>query len=393
MCSESNIKKRSTIAILGATGSIGTQTLDVIRRYPDLFSVKLLTANSSRDKLFDLVREFRPSCAYLAEECAIPADLAFCSWYFGPQGLTRAIRDTKCDMSLCAIVGIAGLDAVMASLESCQRVLLANKEALVTGGAMVTRLADELGKPLLPVDSEHSAIFQALRGTDGNPVRCLHLTCSGGALRDIPLEKLKDASVADVLRHPTWTMGKKITVDCATMVNKGLEVMEACHLFRVPESRVNVVLHPESVVHSMIEYEDGTVSAILGRPDMRSAISYAMGYPARLPFGGERLDFSRMSALHFSSPDPVRYPALSLAREAFRTGGCAPVVFNGANEYAVDRFLKGLLSFTGITNLIDATLSRFPRRGVDSIEDVHDIDRSARALAHEIDLSGGDHLA
>ena len=375
---------KQSVAVLGATGSIGTQALDVIRRYPDLFSVCVASANTSSEKLFSIVREFRPKAAVLAKKADVPDDLSFCAWYFGDDGIERALRDTRPDMTLCAIVGIAGLDAVMAALDVSRRVLLANKEALVTGGRLVTEKADRVGVPLLPVDSEHSAIFQALRGTDGNRVRCLHLTASGGALRDMPADLLPNASVADVLRHPTWTMGPKITVDCATMVNKGLEVMEAHHLFRMPEEDIRVVIHPESVVHSMIEYEDGTVSAILAPPDMRGPISYAMAYPRRIPFGGGRVDFAALSALHFSSPDPVRYPALALARECLRAGADAPIVFNGANEYAVSRFLAGDIPFGSIVNVIRECLERFPGHEVRCIEDVHEIDRMSRETARSL---------
>ena len=295
------MQKRS-IAILGATGSIGTQALDLVRRYPDRFEATCLVAGRSAEKLFDLVREFRPKVAALAvEPKELPDDVKFCQWIFGEDCPVRALEAARPDDALCAIVGIAGLDAAWAAQYVCSRVLLANKEALVTGGALVMDLAARLGKPQLPVDSEHSAIFQCLQARADNPVRRLHLTASGGALRDWPKEKMAAATVRDVLAHPTWRMGGKITVDCATMVNKGLEVIEARWLFDMPPERINVVVHPQSVIHSMIEFEDGAVLAQLGRPDMRGPIGYAMGYPERLPYGAEPLDFAALSKLTFAA--------------------------------------------------------------------------------------------
>ena len=296
------MQKRS-IAILGATGSIGTQALDLVRRYPDRFEATCLVAGRSAEKLFDLVREFRPKVAALAvEPKELPDDVKFCQWIFGEDCPVRALEAARPDDALCAIVGVAGLDAAWTALDVCSRVLLANKEALVTGGALVMDRAARLGKPLLPVDSEHSAIFQCLQARADNPVRRLHLTASGGALRDWPKEKMAAATVRDVLAHPTWRMGGKITVDCATMVNKGLEVIEARWLFDMPPERINVVVHPQSVIHSMIEFEDGAVLAQLGRPDMRGPIGYAMGYPERLPYGAEPLDFAALSKLTFAAP-------------------------------------------------------------------------------------------
>ena len=296
------MQKRS-IAILGATGSIGTQALDLVRRYPDRFEATCLVAGRSAEKLFDLVREFRPKVAALAvEPKELPDDVKFCQWIFGEDCPVRALEAARPDDALCAIVGIAGLDAAWTALDVCSRVLLANKEALVTGGALVMDRAARLGKPLLPVDSEHSAIFQCLQARADNPVRRLHLTASGGALRDWPKEKMAAATVRDVLAHPTWRMGGKITVDCATMVNKGLEVIEARWLFDMPPERINVVVHPQSVIHSMIEFEDGAVLAQLGRPDMRGPIGYAMGYPERLPYGAAKVSLESAAKSSGSAP-------------------------------------------------------------------------------------------
>ena len=267
----------------------------------------------------------------VCEPEAIPEDLRFCQWFFGPDCSVEVLKAVHPDAALCAITGIAGLDAVWTALDVCSQVLLANKEALVTGGDLVMEKARRLNKPLLPVDSEHSAIFQCLQAAQGNPVRSLMLTASGGALRDWPKEKIDSARVEDVLRHPTWSMGRKITVDCASMVNKGLEIIEAHHLFHMPAEQIQVVVHPQSIIHSMVEFEDGAVLAQLGNPDMRGPIGYAMAYPERLPYEAKRLSFAEIANLSFAAPDLTRFPALGYAIEALKAGGAMPIVLNGAN--------------------------------------------------------------
>ena len=375
---------KRTIAVLGATGSIGTQTLDIIRRHPDKFQAACLTAHSSADKLFELVREFRPQVAALdIEPETIPEDVKFCQWIFGEGSSARAVAASGAQDALCAIVGIAGLDAVWTALDVCERILLANKEALVTGGGLVTEKAARLNKPLLPVDSEHSAIFQCLQAAQGNPVSRIILTASGGALRTWEKEKMRHASVADVLKHPTWNMGGKITVDCATMLNKGLEVIEAHYLFGMPDEKIDVVIHPQSVIHSMVEFEDGAVLAQLGNPDMRGPIGYAMGYPERIPYDAKRLDFTTIGSLTFDTPDMEKYRCLALARHALRTGGSAPVILNGANEAAVARFLRGQISFGDIADTVEDVLSRAEFSPITSIDDVRAADAAARRMAEE----------
>ena len=375
---------RRTIAILGATGSIGTQALDIARRYPDHFYPVCLTAHTSAEKLFQLVREFRPRVAALeTEPREIPEDVKFCRWIFGKNSSARALAESGAEDALCAIVGIAGLDAVWTALDHCQRVLLANKEALVTGGNLVMEKAARLNKPLLPVDSEHSAIFQCLQGAGPNRPRRLILTASGGALRDFPLENLYYATPADVLKHPTWVMGKKITVDCATMLNKGLEVIEAHYLFHMPVEKIHVTSHPQSVVHSMVEFEDGAVLAQMGNPDMRGPIGYAMGYPHRLDYQARPLDFAAFSQLTFQAPDLKRYPCLGLALEAIRAGGTAPVILNGANEVAVAAFLMERIPFGAIAETVEKTLNRIQTAPVRSIEDVYAADALARKTAEQ----------
>ena len=348
-----------TIAILGATGSIGTQALDIVRRYPDRFKADCLTAHSSADKLFDLVREFRPSVAALAVEPEeLPEDVKFCQWFFGPDSTTRAMLAAWCDDALCAIVGIAGLDAVWNALDVCQRVLLANKEALVTGGDLVTAKSAEKGIPLLPVDSEHSAIFQCLQARQGNPVRRLLLTCSGGALRSWKKEDLYHATVRDVLAHPTWNMGGKITVDCASLVNKGLEVIEAHWLFDCPYDRIDVLIQPQSVIHSMVCFEDGSFIGHLGKADMRIPIQYALTYPERKANPVEELDFAALGKIDFYAPRREIFPLMALAYDVGRAGGTLPAVMNAANETLVYKFLEKRISYKDIYRIVADTVER-----------------------------------
>ncbi|NLF27949.1 MAG: 1-deoxy-D-xylulose-5-phosphate reductoisomerase [Clostridiales bacterium] len=375
---------QKNLAILGATGSIGGQALDIVRRHPERFSACCLTARSSAKELFQLVREFRPRVAALETEPGeIPEDVRFCEWVFGKDASARALEMSDAEDALCAIVGIAGLSAVWTALRVCRRVLLANKEALVTGGSLVTERARALGRELLPVDSEHSAIFQCLRARDGNPVRKLILTASGGALRDRTVDEMERATVKDVLDHPTWKMGGKITVDCATMLNKGLEVIEAHHLFSLPPDKIAVLVHPESVIHSMVEFEDSAVLAQLGNPDMRGPIGYAMGFPDRIPYGGAELTLSAHGSLTFREPDFERFPCLKMAYEALEAGANAPIVLNGANEVAVGRFLKGEVRFGAIARCVSAALDGIPRRTIATLDDVFEADREARAFAEK----------
>lgn len=373
---------KRTIAIAGATGSIGTQALDIVRRHPDRFSAVALTAYSSAEKLFALVREFQPQVAGLVVEPEqIPEDLRHIEWIFGADVAERSIAMTKPDDALMAVVGIGGLPAVLSAIEHAERILLANKEALVTGGELVLRRIAEKKKALLPVDSEHSAIFQCLQAANGNPARSLWLTASGGALRSWTKAQIQNASVADVLRHPTWQMGAKITVDCAGMMNKGLEVIEAYHLFGVPLDDIRVVVHPESIIHSMVEFRDGAVLAQLGHADMRGPIGYAMGFPERIDYAARPLNFAELGRLTFEAPDLERFPCLGYAIEAQRAGGSMPVVLNGANEVAVDAFLKGHIPFGRIAEAVLDALNGVERTAIECVEDVYEVDRRARAHA------------
>ena len=374
-----------TLAILGATGSIGRQALDIARRVPDQFRVTLLTAHSRAEALFELVREFRPAVAALtAEPDELPEDVRFCQWYFGEDAVRQAVLAAKADDVLSAVVGVAGLPAAMAALDVSGRLLLANKESLVTGGALVMGKAAALHKPIVPVDSEHSAIFQCLQAQGGNPVSRLILTASGGPFRTWEKRDVERATRAQALGHPTWKMGAKITVDCAGMMNKGFEVIEAHHLFSMPMEKIDVIVHPQSVIHSMVEFEDGVVLAQLGAPDMRVPIGYAMGYPARIPFGGERLDFARIASLTFEAPDVERFPCLRMAIDAQKAGGMMPVALNGANEEAVAAFLDERIPFGGIARTVETVLARTENASVREIGDVYEADRRARFMARDV---------
>ena len=372
------------IAILGSTGSIGSQALDICRRHPDRYRVTALTARSSREKLFDQVREFRPEMAGLVEgldPADVPEDLRFCHWMTGAEALKAAASEVEADQVLVSIVGIAGLSGVMDALTAGRQVLLANKEALVTGGHLVTDLARRMGKPLLPVDSEHSAIFQCLQGAGGNEPEKLLLTASGGPFRTWEKERIEKATPAEALKHPNWNMGAKITVDSASMFNKGLEIMEARWLFDMTEDRIEVVVHPQSIVHSAVVYQDGAVLAQLGEPDMRVPIGYAMAYPERIETGVPAPDLFALGSLTFEKPDEEKFPALRLARECLRTGGAACTVFNGANEEAVAAFLREEIPFGEIAVRVERALDKLGGLPANCIEDIYRADQLARASA------------
>ncbi|MCL2811675.1 MAG: 1-deoxy-D-xylulose-5-phosphate reductoisomerase [Clostridia bacterium] len=372
------------IAILGSTGSIGTQALDVIALHPDRFSVAALAAHSNAQVLFEQVRRFRPSMAGLVvEPQSVPEDLRFCEWRFGQDCLGAVAAEAVCDAVLVSVVGFAGLTGVMAALGAGRAILLANKEPLVAAGALVTQAAQKAGVALLPVDSEHSAIFQCLQG-ELSPPELLYLTASGGPFKNWSLEAMAGATVEQALAHPNWAMGPKITVDSASMMNKALEIIEARWLFEVPPERIQVLVHPQSVVHSMVAFADGAIMAQMGTPDMRLPILYAMAYPQRLPTGGERFDFARMGRLTFEEPDMVRFPALRLGYEALKTGGTAAAILNGANEVAVQAFLGRRIAFGRIAALVEETLQRVPVTPADSLQAVRAADLCARRCAENL---------
>lgn len=350
------------IAILGSTGSIGTQALDVIRRHRDLFEVELLSANTSVDLLCAQAREFDANSAVICDEGRYPDVRAALEGtdtkvFAGVDSLCELVRGANIDIVVGAMVGFSGLRPTLAALEAGKVVALANKETLVAAGSVVTRTMRDHNAVILPVDSEHSAIFQCLLAAQGNELRRIHLTASGGPFRTWPRERIAGATAAEALKHPNWDMGAKVTIDSATMMNKGFELIEACWLFDVSPDMVNVVVHPESIIHSMVEFEDGAIIAQMGCPDMREPIGFALSFPARLSVGNAKVDFATLGALHFEAPDEVRFPNLGLAREAFRRGGNIPCALNAANEVAVRAYLEGRIGFYGITDLLSKCVS------------------------------------
>lgn len=383
--------KKRRLAILGSTGSIGTQALEVAALHPDRFEVAALTAHSSYEKLFEQVRAFRPRMAGLVKPIAreeIPEDLRFCQWVFGPEALTLAARSDVDDV-LVSVVGMVGLKSVLTALEEGKRVLLANKEALVAGGSLVMEAARRVGEhALLPVDSEHSAIFQCLQGAGPNPYARIILTCSGGPFRTWSREEIRAATKEQALKHPNWVMGQKITVDSATLFNKALEMIEARWLFDARPEQIEVVVHPQSVIHSGVEFADGALIAQLGTPDMRLPILYAMSYPKRLPTGGKRLDLFSIGGLTFEKPDEERFPSVRLARECLRAGGAAGCVLNAANEVAVGELLQSggeePMRIGRIFDTVEETLQRVGHLPAGSLEQVMEADRRARETARQV---------
>lgn len=392
-----SMTKRS-VTVLGATGSVGLSTLDVIRRHPDRFSVYALTAGTRAEELAALCREFQPTVAVMADTIAaqrlaeLLADFPNISVLSGESGLCEVALAPQACTVVAAIVGAAGLAPTLAAVRAGKRVLLANKEALVMTGQLFMDAVLASGAELLPIDSEHNAIFQCLpaekiRDLDGAGVTRILLTASGGPFREHSAENLRSVTPAQACAHPNWSMGQKISVDSATLMNKGLELIEACWLFNTTPDRIEVHVHPESIIHSMVEYADGSVLAQLGSPDMRTPIANGLAWPERIDAGVASLDLFAIGQFHFERPDLLRFPCLRLAAEAFEVGGTAPAVLNAANEVAVDEFLKGNLAFTDIPIVIERTLSATPVVPADSFDVIFAKNSEARQKAKEqIDL-------
>ena len=374
------------IAILGSTGSIGTQTLDVIRQHRDLFEVVLLSARRSVDLLISQAIEFDAAHVVICDEArygevADALQGRGTSVWAGVDSLCDLVGMDAVDIVVGAMVGFSGLRPTLAALRAGKIVALANKETLVAAGSVVTRTAEEHGGRLLPVDSEHSAIFQCLLAANGNPVEKVHLTASGGPFRTWEKQRIAGATAAQALKHPNWDMGAKVTIDSATMMNKGFEVIEAKWLFGLEPERIRVVVHPESVIHSMVEFADGAVIAQLGCPDMRQPIGFALGFPQRLSVGNRRLDFASLGKLSFEAPDTGRFPCLQLAYDAIRRGGNAPCALNAANEVAVAAYLKGLISFYDIAKICERALAGMDFAADPSLEDIFETNREIAAIA------------
>jgi len=378
------------ITLLGATGSVGRRALELVSAFPDALGVEGLAARGSNVPLLtELCLRYKPRAVALLEADAVDA-LARAlphprpELLAGPKGLVTLAAETDADVVLSALVGSAGLLPTMAAIEAGRTIALANKETLVMAGNLMTAAARSRGVSLLPVDSEHSAIFQCLQGHNRSEVRRIMLTASGGPFRQLSSEALAHVTVADALNHPTWKMGAKITVDSATLMNKGLEIIEARWLFDLRPEQIEVVVHPQSIVHSMVEYIDGSVLAQLGVADMGIPILYALTYPERRPCPAPALDLTAVGQLTFHEPDTEKFPCLGLARQALARGGSASVVLNAANEVAVAAFLDGRLRFTQIAEVIAEALDRVPARELASIEECVAVDRQARRVADEI---------
>ena len=378
---------KQRLSILGSTGSIGVQTLDIVAENPELFEVNSLVAGTNWQLLAEQAIKFDADCVVIADtskyEALRDALAAYpIKVYTGSDAICQVVRSGEVYVVVNALVGYAGLHPTIAAIEAGKKIALANKETLVVGGDLVMRLAAEHKVPILPIDSEHSAIFQCLTG-ERSPIRRLIVTCSGGALRDVPKEQLKDVTPERALKHPQWSMGAKITIDSATLVNKGFEVIEAHWLFGIDADHISVLIHPQSIVHSMVEFEDGAIKAQLGTPDMHMPISYALMFPYRASRPNERFDFLANPTLTFAEPDRVKYPALDIAYDCMRRGGTAACVMNGANEVAVATFLAGQCRFTDITAAIEYALERATFVEHPTLEDYEASNEESRRLAEE----------
>ncbi len=376
------------VSIFGSTGSVGVSTLQLIDQTPDKFDVEVLTANENFSLLAKQARQFEArrvvigndACYSDLKEALADTEIEVLA---GRQALIDA-ASLEVDWVMAAIVGAAGLAPTLAAIRTGALIALANKESLVCGGDLVLEDVRKYGASLLPVDSEHNAIFQVLDFNQVDNLERLVLTASGGPFLDLTYGQMKDVSINQALAHPNWDMGAKISIDSATMMNKGLELIEAEHLFPVSEERIDILVHPQSIIHSMVEYRDGSMLAQMGSPDMRTPISYALGWPDRHGFEAERLDLATIGSLTFLNPDPVKFPALRLAREALKTGNSAPATLNAANEVAVQGFLQGQIKFLDIASVVEETLSNAPLVKFSSVEDIFENDRQGRGIAKTI---------
>ena len=382
--------KKQQICILGSTGSIGVQALDVIRQHPDLYEVYCLTANNSVDKLAEQAREFNPAAVVIANTAhydklvSLLADRPDIKVYAGTEALNEIVEAQPIDAVLASMVGFSGLVPTIRAIKARKKICLANKETLVVAGELILKLVEQYHVNLLPVDSEHSAIFQCLVGEDINRVDKLLLTCSGGPFRQYTYEQLQQVTAEDALKHPTWRMGAKITIDSASLMNKGFEVMEARWLFGIPAERIEVLIHPQSVVHSGVQFIDGAVKAQLGVPDMRLPIQYAFSYPQRLNLDGDRLDLFKTQHLDFIEPDVNKFRCLGLAYEAIRQGGNMPCILNAANEVVNLAFREGRCTFTGMADVIEKTMQQASFDSNITLDTYLQTDTEARRIAQSL---------
>ena len=382
-------QSRKRIAILGSTGSIGTQALEVIEEHNDLYEAYILTANNQVDKLIEQARKHQPETVVIANEqhydklkgalANLPIKV-----YAGAKALEEVVTDSQVDMVLSALVGFSGLRPTISAIRARKPIALANKETMVVAGELINQLCDENRVPLLPVDSEHSAIFQSLQGNEYNRIEKILLTASGGPFRTFTHEQLKTVTKEQALKHPNWSMGAKITIDSASMMNKGFEVMEARWLFRVNPEQIEVLVHPQSIIHSAVQYEDGAIMAQMGMPDMRVPIQYAFSYPLRLKSSFPRIDFNLCTQLTFEKPDTKKFRNLALAYEAIRRGGNMPCIVNAANEIVNAGFLHDQISFLGMSEVIEKTMERTTFVAKPTLDDYLGTDAEARRIATEL---------
>ncbi|MFM7022953.1 MAG: 1-deoxy-D-xylulose-5-phosphate reductoisomerase [Flavobacteriales bacterium] len=383
--------QKKKIAILGSSGSIGTQALEVIQEHPDHFEVEVLTVNSNADVLIAQAKKFKPNTVVIADdskytyvkEALASEDIHV---FAGEASLSQVMEMDSVDMVLTAVVGFAGLKPTISAIKAGKHIALANKETLVVAGELVTKLAQENKVHIFPVDSEHSAIFQCLAGEYGNPIEKIYLTASGGPFRGWSAEKLANVTKEQALKHPNWEMGAKITIDSASMMNKGLEVIEAKWLFGLKAEQISVIVHPQSIIHSIVQFEDGSMKAQMGLPDMKLPIQYAMAFPQRLTSSFKRFNFLDYPSLTFEAPDTKTFRNLALAYEAMKRGGNAPCVLNAANEIVVDAFLKNKVKFLEMPDIIEKCMSDIKFIAAPSLEDYLESDRISREMAKEIIL-------
>ncbi len=380
--------KPKNIAILGSTGSIGKNSLEVIANFPDQFNVSYLTVHKNIDALCEQIKRFHPKGVVVldensAEVCKNRVN-GTTQVFRGEKGLEEIVQRDDVDVVISSLVGFAGLKPTIRAIEAGKKIALANKETLVVAGEIIMRLVKEHGVELIPVDSEHSAIFQCLVGESNAQIEKIILTASGGPFRTKSLDELKNVTIAQALNHPNWKMGNKITIDSATLMNKGLEVIEAHWLFGLPVEKIEVLIHPQSIIHSMVEFVDGSVKAQLGMPDMKLPIQYALTYPERISTQNVRVDFPKLHELTFFEPDPARFKCLQLAMDALHEGGTMPAVMNAANEIAVEKFLNGMIPFLQIPEMIERVMERHSPRHSPVIDDVIEADADARRFTQAL---------
>jgi len=376
---------RRKVSILGSTGSIGTQTLDVISRYQDEFEIAFLTAHSKIDILEEQIKQFQPAGVVLTSEKAYKEFLSNTSFkgqiLFGDEGLDEVTSDSSLDLLISALVGFSGVKPTLNAIQHGTTIALANKETLVAAGSVIMKEAKKKNVEIIAIDSEHNAILQCLAGESAESIEKIILTASGGPFREHPLDRFRLLTVEEALDHPNWSMGSKITIDSATMMNKGFEYIEAFWLFGLPSDKIEIVIHPQSIIHSFVEFVDGSVKAQLGQPDMRIPISYALNYPERRNYDFKRLDFTTLRDLTFEQPDYNRYPCLKLAIDSLERGGTAPTILNAANEVAVNAFLSKKIKFIDIASVIDNALSALKIIDNPSLSNIFDSDNETRAFA------------